>query len=369
MNAAALSAVQSRLAALRFRARRADYYEYLADVMEGTAGRKTLRDIFLDDARRYGARHPRGALSQRWAHRYQELGGDLFETLRGTLPRDDLLLIRVAQRGGAGALEQTLRDVAALTRIIEQARGNFVATVAVGLVALAVMGITLAAVPLFTVPRIRQAFAMVPPDWVGARAGRLFALADLLRDWGPPALLAAALVLYAVAWSLPALTGRLRQALDRCFVWRLYRDFQGIRFLASLATMVRKRGNVTTALRDALDVHADGAGPWLRWHVERMIARIDDGRVGADTFDTGIVDRETLWFLADLIAARGMDAALVRTRARIESRSLREAARKAAAVRWGLLLAAVGALLGLFFWHFAAIDEMCAAMINVYSSR
>ena len=32
-----------RLDALRFRALRADYYEYLADLVEGTQGRKSLR--------------------------------------------------------------------------------------------------------------------------------------------------------------------------------------------------------------------------------------------------------------------------------------------------------------------------------------
>ena len=100
-----------------------------------------------------------------------------------------------------------------------------------------------------------------------------------------------------------------------------------------------------------------------------MISRIDDGRVGAETFDTGIVDRETLWFLTDLIAARGMDAALLRARSRIELRSLRSVARKATAARWTMLLGAVAVLLGLFFWHFAAINEMRSAMTNFYSSR
>ena len=59
-----------RLDALRFRALRADYYEYLADLVEGTQGRKSLRDIFDDDAHRYGRRTVRGRLSRYWAAAY-----------------------------------------------------------------------------------------------------------------------------------------------------------------------------------------------------------------------------------------------------------------------------------------------------------
>jgi len=177
------------------------------------------------------------------------------------------------------------------------------------------------------------------------------------------------LVVYFVGWSLPNLTGRVRRVLDRHFIWRLYRDLQGIRFLASLATMVKRRGNVSTALREALELQVEGANPWRRWHLERMIAHIDDGRVGSATFDTGIVEPETLWFLADLIAARGMDSALQQTRARLEARSLRQVARRAMAARWVLLLAAVGVALSLVFWHVGVVNEMRSALTNYYSSR
>jgi hypothetical protein len=182
-------------------------------------------------------------------------------------------------------------------------------------------------------------------------------------------MLAAGALVYAVAWSLPNLTGRLRQVLDRGFVWRAYRDFHCIRFLAALSVMVKRRGNVSTSLRDALDLQADGAPPWRRWHVDRMIANIDDGRVGSDTFDTGIVDAETLWFLTDLIAARGMDEALLRTRERLERHVVARIARRAALLRWALLLACVAAAISLVFWHFAVVNEMRGAMTNYYSSR
>ena len=358
-----------RWAALRFRSDRADYYEYLADVMEGTGGKKTLREIFRGDAARYGTSHRRGVLSAYWAHRHQEVGGDLFETFRGTLPADDLVLLRMAQRGGAGALEQTLRDAAAVTRFVEQARNTFVSTMAVGVMAIVVLLVTIATIPLFTVPRLKQAFGLVPAEFIGTLSRRLYAFSAFVEGHFFSLMLATAAFAYLLAWSLPNLTGPLRARLDEWLIWRLYRDFHGIRFLASLATMVKKRGNVTTALRDALELQIDGASPWRRWHVEKMIARVDDGQVGSATFDTGIVDKETLWFLTDLIAAQGMDAALVRARSRVELRSVKDVATKAAVARWAMLLIAVGALFAILSWHFAVINEMRGAMTNYYSSR
>ncbi|MDX3907349.1 MAG: general secretion pathway protein [Pigmentiphaga sp.] len=355
-------------AAWRFRPGRADYYDYLADVMEASSGRKTLRDIFLDDARRYGT-HPRGVLAAYWAGRYQEGGGDLYETFRSTLPADDLVLIRMAQRGGAGALEQMLRDVAAVTRLVDETRQTLAGTLAVALAAVLVTFAMIVAVPLFTVPRLKRAFGMVPDEFAGILTRRLYAFAEFIQGHLFIATMLLALAIYFVAWSMPNLTGRMRRVLDRCFIWRLYRDLQGIRFLASLATMVKKRGNVTTALREALDLQVDGASPWRRWHLEQMIANIDDGRVGSATFDTGIIEPETLWFLTDLTAARGMDNALQQTRVRLEGRSLRQVAKKATAARWALLLTSVGVALAIVFWHLGVVHEMRAALINYYSSR
>jgi type II secretory pathway component PulF len=359
----------ARLAAVSFRKDRADYYDYLADVMEGTGGRKTLRDVFRSDAERYGRRHRRGILSHHWADQHQEVGGDLYDTFRGTLPDDDLVLIRMGQRGGAGALEQTLRDVAAVTRVIELARSTFIRTAAVGLVAIMVMVVTIMAIPGFTVPRLQQAFGMLPPEFVGKQASRLYALAGFVETYALTLLMSTVGLAWLIGWSLPNLVGPVRRWLDERLIWRLYRDFQGIRFLASLATLVKKRGNVSPGLRDVLEVQTIGANPWQRWHIEQMIARIDDGQVGSATFDTGMVDRETLWFLTDLIATRGMDDALVRARARVETRAVHDVARKAALARWAMLLVAVAVLFGILFWHFAVVNEMRMAMTRFYSSR
>jgi hypothetical protein len=169
-------------------------------------------------------------------------------------------------------------------------------------------------------------------------------------------------------WSLPNLVGPWRTRLDRCLIWRFYRDVNGIRFLAMLAVLVRQRGNVDMRLRQALAIQAMHAQPWLAWHIEAMVARIDVGMVGADTFDTGLIDLETGWYLRDMIAAHGIATGMARAGNRVETAVLARIRRQAQGWRWGLLLGAVAAVIGLTLWHYAVIDELRRSLMNVYAS-
>nr|WP_066420327.1 general secretion pathway protein [Bordetella ansorpii] len=357
------------LDAWRFRAMRADYYAYLAEVLLALQGRKTLLDLFEDDARRYGQATVRGRLARRWARRYQESGGDLAAAWADALPADECLLVASAQAAGGDALAEVLRDLARAVRLVRGLRDELLVTVAAGLAALGVTLALLCAVPFFTVPRLQQVFQGLPPDYLGPLTRRLYALADAVRYalplWGFGLPAGVALVL----WSLPNLTGRVRTGLDRWAVWRLYRDFHAIRFLAMLSVLLRQRGNIDTRLREALATFAWNARPWLAGHVAAMLARIDAGIVGEHSLDTGLFDRELWWFMADMIGAHGLAGGLQQARARIESHTVARVRRQAQAARWVLLLGATGAVIGLALWHYAAIDELRRALTQFHASR
>jgi type II secretory pathway component PulF len=328
-----------------------------------------LRDLFLDDACRYGPGTARGRLAEHWADAYEMSGGDLAAAWQKFFPADECLLIAAAQNAGGNALPDTLRDLARAVRLIERARSILLNTLGASLLALAVAVCMVGAVPLFTVPRLHQVFQVVPPAYYGRLTVGLFGLAEVLRYWLAFLLALLAGGAWLVLWSLPNFTGRLRVSLDRFFPWRLYRDFHAIRFLAMLAILMRQRDGTDTRLRQALAAHAWAAAPWLAWHVDAMVARIDSGLVGAETFDTGLLDRETWWFMSDMVSAHGMQAGVQSARQRIESKSLARTARQAQTLRWSLLLGAVACVLGLALWHYGVVDEMRRALTNFYASR
>jgi type II secretory pathway component PulF len=224
------------------------------------------------------------------------------------------------------------------------------------------------AAPYYTVPRLQAIFQAVPDAYHGTLTRALFSFAELVRDGLPLLAAGTAGGLWLVLWSLPNLVGPWRRRLDGWFIWRLYRDVNAIRFLALLAVLVRRRGNVDIRLRQALAMQADHAGPWLGWHIRQMLGRIDTGLVGADSFDTGMIDRSIWWHLHDMIAAHGMAAGLDRAADRVERRALSRVGRQAQALRWVLLLGAVAAVIGLALWHYAVVDELRRAMMHVHAA-
>lgn len=105
-----------------------------------------------------------------------------------------------------------------------------------------------------------------------------------------------------------------------------------------------------------------GANRWKAWHLNQMVVHIDDGIVGAETVDTGMLDHESIWFLADMIAVHGLDGGLQRARERIEDEVMRQVTRRAWLLRWLLLGIAVAVIITVTLWHYVVVDEMSSAM-------
>lgn len=354
--------------ALRFRPQRADYYRYLADLIEGTQGRKNLRDIFDDDARRYGPNTVRGRLSRHWSMAYLEAGGDLGLAWSDTLPAAECLLLGCVQDEG-GDLVAALRDLARAVQLGGEAWLAVTTSAAAGVVAAGVAFALLCAIPFFSVPRLQQVFQMVPPEDYGRLTRGLFALARALQQWLLLWLVLSLGLAGLSVWSLPNLTGRGRAALDRWLLWRLYRDFHAIRFLCLLAVLVRQHGAADTRLRRALSIQSRGAPPWMHAHLLAMQMRIDAGAAVSDVFDTGLLDRETGWYMADMLDALGLESGLARVRERVEQRLLARVRRQAATLRWSMLMSSLATVLGITFWHYGVIDELRQSLTNFYASQ
>jgi hypothetical protein len=358
-----------RFMAWRFQSQRADYYDYLACLLAGAQGRLTLKDIFQRDAQRYGARTARGYLSAFWYQRYPRVGGDLAETWNEQLPLSECVVIRAAQQLGNRALVDTLGDLSHACRLIQSVRFMMRAGLLPALVALLVLLTMAIAMPLFTVPRLQHVFASLPLEYYGATASALFSFAEWVQLfwWLAPGILL--LSVWLVGWSFANLTGRFRAMLDASLVWRMYRQVQALRFLAVLIVLLEAGGAGSVQLRTGLEALRAGSTRWMEDHLCRMLSRIDAGVVGAMTFDTGLLDRDVLWYFEDMTMARNLVDALVLTRQRLEQHMLGALRRQVATLRWAVLLACVAAVLALGLWHYAAIDDLRRALMVFYATR
>lgn len=362
-----LSRTGAIVAAWRFRGHRADYYEYLADLIGATAGGKTLLSVFQDDAWRHAGRGARGTLSACWAERFPQTGGDLFATWYGTLPTEDLVAIQAAQYAGAGALTLTLRQLASVVRVTDAARREFMQTSLVGFLGAVVAFASLLSIPLFTADRLAAAFSSVPAEYHGVATQRLFGLAQWLRRGWFLLLVAIGGSAVMAVWSLPNATGPVRAVFDQWGIWKLYRTVQAVRLLSLLAVLLRPRGNVSARLREALAVQRRGATPWLDHHISRMLARIDAGMNGTDALDTGLIDSDTWWYLSDMVSTAGLDEGLQRTRIRLEQHTVRKLAVQAQVLRWGLLLCSLAVVASIALWHYRVIEELRQGLALFYA--
>jgi len=353
----------------RFLALRADYYDYLACLLGGMQGRRSLKDVFEMDARRYGPSSVRGRLSAYWALAYQAAGGDLHATWQGSVPDSELALVRSAQAFGNTALIRTLDELAAAVRLTQQARGILVSTLwTAGFAMFSLLSMVLA-VPWFTAPRLQQVFSGLPRDYHGPLARALWRFADQVHAHAPLAIVLAAAAVYLVLWSLPNAVGSLRRMLDRHGVWRLYRHLCALRFLGLLAILLRKDAGGAVQWRAALAAQGGGATPWMASHIQRMLARVDGGMAGAQALDTGLLDRELFWFFCDMVMARGLPAGLALSVQRLRNQILGEVARQAMALRWGMLLGCLASLMALCVWHYAVIDELRRSLMLFYAGQ
>lgn len=366
--AALLGAAAARRDKILFAPARADYYEFLSSSIESARGRHSLRDIFDRDARRY-AGTARGRLADAWSRIYSQTGGDLYATWCACFPAAELAIIRVAQLSGNDALVRTLRDLAHVVGLARRSRHIVWVTLWSGALSSCILAATVMAVPLFTAPRLAGLFDALPAEYFGPRTRALFAFAALVDAVWLPASVALALAIAAVAWSMSNLTGALRHKLDRYSIWRIHRCLGALRFMSVLTVVLRRQGASSTQLRTALAMLCAGASPWMRSHLDDMLARVDHGLVGADTFDTGLLDRDLYWYLQDMADARGLVDALVLLRDRLDGRMLGQVARQAQALRWSLLLCCVAGMLALGLWHYAVIDELRRSLMIFHASQ
>lgn len=352
-----------KLRSIIFARKRSDYYMYLADIFKSTKGQLNFKKIFSNDVERYKGK-TRGHLSAYWNQQFDNSGGNLKRTFLGTLPQEDVELLDSLQRlGGYNALEDGFTDLAHNSGVVNKARAQLIATTFAAFAATMVVVAMVLMIPPFTVPTIRNSFSMIPDEILPESARRLYRFADFIDSYWFLCLVAAVGILGLCYWSFSNMTGKMRVLFDKYgFAWSMYRDFQSLRFITSLGSMTKPRGNVTMGLLDAIKLQLRGASRWKRYHVSQMVEMVQGGNASSDIFSTGIVDEETYFYFDDLIRSRGFDDALQYVRTRIESRVLKRIQIQSTILSWILMMTAISVAAYLMLWHYQVMEDLRMTM-------
>lgn len=355
--------IDAKIASILFAPKRADYYLFLADTIQGTRGRKSLIDIFASDVERYGT-SARGKLSRHWIKQFKSGGGSLQKTFAGTLPAADVVVLDTLLRsGGEKALENALRDLSANSELLSKARFVvFISTIA-GFISLAMTLVMFIGMPAYTVPKMVDAFSMLPLSDYPESARSLVELADFVKESSITIVMFTAAIIGLIILSLSNVTGRTRHYLDKYgLFWALHRDFQSIRFLSTLAALVRQSDNTAVNLKDALEMQLNGASRWKKYHLNSILSYVRRGKVGPEIFTTGIMDKTMQWYISDLIESRGFSDALQFVKERLKERVIKRITVQSVTVAWLLMFASLAVSAYLLKWHMDALDDMKSAL-------
>lgn len=358
-------------AAAKFKKERAAYYDFLAAMLEASKGETKILTLFERDADRY-PNLPRGKLAGHWAELYVGNGGNLADAMMGTLPDDELTILRVAQDAGPGALETGLRDVARIAALADKVRKEVTATMLAAIGGLVISTLMLTIYPVFAASKITQIFSAIPVSAWGKKGQAFKGWADGVILYGPYVLAVVALMASWLYWSFANLVGSKREYLDTHNIfYKTMRDLKGAMFLSTMTTLTRRRGNVMFTLGESLATMAAGATtPWLKWRIEQIGSRVEDsGAVGAEVFQTNLLSQEMFYFLRDMQEARGMADGFQETGKYVEQSVVQSIVTRMQIYRWMLLSVGLVCMLGVVAWQFSVIDEMRGAMLNWYSSK
>lgn len=350
----------------RFRRYRVEYLRYLSALLEHLAGQQTIKNIFSNEVQRYGRQHVRGQLAQLWLERLAVYGGDLARAWQGCFTPQTLQVISVSQRYGVRSLTAALGFLAAQQERRQALDRRVLSILWPAIFALLLVGFTLILLPTLTVPELRHVFAVVPEHHHGRYTRLLFYSAGWLEHFGWLLFVLLVVALGALLLSLRYLTGSLRSVLERYEPWKSYRYFGALQMLQMLHILLALT-HLRIPLKQAVEALSDTANPWFRMHIERVHERILQGYAGAESFATGLLDEEDLWFLVDMSQGRSLSCACALTADRLANRFEQRLLYFSVIIRWGALLLGVGLLALLLYWHYQAFEELRQGLLNVFA--
>ena len=363
--------IQVRRAARKFKKTRSEYYKYLASMIESSKGATKYSTLFERDAHRYENK-PRGILASYWVTLQMNNGGNLAETWQGTMPDDEVSIIRVAQDAGDDALLAALRDVARISALSDKVKNETLGTLTAAFFGLIIALVMLTIFPIFSSSKLIETYSFIPlSEW--GKSGKSFNnYAANVRSYGAYVVTLIIMIILYFQWSINNLIGPIREWLDQnVTVYRTIRDLKGALFLSTMSTLTRKRGNIIYTLAASLSTLASSAkSPWMRWRLEQIVEAIEvSGATGSEAFQTNLLSEEMYFFLRDTQEARGFAEGFDETGKYVESTIMNSIIGKLNVYKWVILIFGVMSVIGVMGWQFSVIYEMKGVMNNYFANR
>lgn len=254
-----------------FRMKRSDFYRDLGEMFSRSEPMLSFLEGEIANAR-HTRQHSRAAALRQILRRLQsgENAGRLGFLLDGVMPRSDAMMLVAVDRA---ADKPAALDALAEAVDTQGAMKHMVASYAVLPVAMIPLCYALMALLSQVILAVRQSAPAYLQEelWKGFN-GLAKVLAEFTYHHGPIAFSLFLTLVVGVILSLPRWRGTVRLRVENWPVFSLYRDFQAGLLLTSLAMLLQTGCTLKAAIEDI----SASSSSWLRWHLLRVLAALDD---------------------------------------------------------------------------------------------
>lgn len=285
-------------AAFGFKKTRATFYLDLASVMEASPG-EAVTKILARYAERY-KQQTIGILCRHWLDRFAHVG-TFTESLRGTIPTEDLATLAAAE--ASGDLRLGLEKLGKNILAMNQCNNEIVKSLFSALVLVTVWHIFIGMESFMVLPKLEAAMkGKVDTNELGKIAVVMFGGAGIVRTFWPLWVLMLIGLIGAVMWGTKRYVGRGRKWLDdHVLPFQMARDFNSAAFFSTMGSITTRRAGHVVQLHEALAQLRQNAYPWLGWQIgmimENLAARPNSK---GEIFNTGITNQRSYYRILDI---------------------------------------------------------------------
>ena len=231
-------------------------------------------------------------------------GKTLGQALDHWVPSQEVSLITAGER--SGGLVQAFADAIRIIKAGMRIKSAIISATIYPAMLMSITGLLLWIIATKMVPKM--ALMSNPDNWPGA-AYALHIISYIVTNYGMAIIIGLVILLVLIIYSLPRLTGSVRVTLDRMPIYSTYRALYGSTFLLNIAVMLR----ANVLLKDALEVIAEKANPWLKERVNAAHYGIGIGGnlgVSLDRAGHRFPDKKAVQILMILASRKGFEEAL-----------------------------------------------------------
>lgn len=218
-------------------------------------------------------------------------GSRFCDAVKPWIPSSEYMLISSGEAGGR--LIDGLVEATRLSSAAAKIKKAIIAGAALPTLLFFMLGGMVAGFDVYMAPVFKN---LLPVDQWPDSAQTLYGISHFLTSYWYMILIGLAVTSFTISWTINDWVGRVRDVFDSFPPWSVYKNYQASSFLIGLASML----TAGVALNDALKMIQKNSSPWIRVHINQMLAALKGGGGNyGEALDTGLFDNETAGDITD----------------------------------------------------------------------